>query len=127
MEHLRDEARDRVRATSLSLVVGLVLLGVVVGLYAVFVGFTRTTVVRSDVVEVSEDGREITVELAHGGCQEPAEVEVQAADEVVVLTARVTERVPLQGQACPSILLHSRQSVMLDEPLGERELRTTRP
>lgn len=127
MERLSGEARDRVRASSLSLVVALTLVAVVVGLYATLVGFTRTTVADSDVVAVSDDGRVVTVQLSHGGCQRPGEVEVLEGDDAVVLTAYVTERVPLTGQSCPSIREVSRQDVTLSEPVGDRELRTVQP
>lgn len=127
MERLTGEARDRVRASSLTLVVALTLVGVALGLYATLVGFPRTTVVPSEVVAVSTDGRQLTVELEHGQCQDPAPVRVEEDEDVVVLTAEVTERPPEDGSACPDILLMSRQTVTLDAPLGDRELRTATP
>ncbi len=127
MERLTGEARDRVRASSLTLVVALTLVGVAIGLYATLVGSSPATVVPSEVVAVSADGRRLTVELEHGQCEEPAPVRVEEDEDAVVLTAEVTERAPADGSTCPDIGLVSRQTVTLAAPLGDRELRTAKP
>ncbi len=123
MERLTGEARDRVRATSLTLIGLLVLVGVAVGLFAVFVGFAQVTAVPGTVVAVSADGREVTVEYVPGGCQRPAGVAVEEGPDVVVLTARVSERVPLRGRSCTAEATAARETVELSAPLGARELR----
>ncbi|WP_299274787.1 hypothetical protein [uncultured Georgenia sp.] len=124
MERLEGEARDRVRAASLWLVVAVVLVFVAWGLWAVYAGSAEVTTVPSEVVAVSDDGRVVTVELVHGACQDPLGLAVDEGRGAVVLTARVVERTPPSGSACPSRLVVSRVSVVLDEPLGDRALRT---
>ncbi|PYG00482.1 hypothetical protein SAMN05216184_10352 [Georgenia satyanarayanai] len=127
MERLTGEARDRVRASSLTLVAALTLVGVAVGLWAVFVGFERTTVVDSEVVAVSEDGRRVTVRYSYGGCQRADGVEAHETEETVVVAASVTERRPLVGQDCQAVGVIAEEEVVLTAPLGDRELRTATP
>ncbi|WP_413452345.1 hypothetical protein AA0Y32_11245 [Georgenia phoenicis] len=119
-ERLTGEARDRVRASALTFVGGMTILLVAVALYATLV--EGTSVVPSSVVAVSDDGRRVTVELEHTTCEEPAEVTVDERTDEVVLTARVTTA---EDDGCRPVT--SRESVTLAEPLGTRELRTTRP
>lgn len=127
MEGLDGELRDRVRAAALWLVAGLTVLGVLLGLWAIHVGFLRTSITPSTVLEVSDDGRTITLEVSHGACERPAGVEVSEDEYSVVLTAYVTERTPLRGSACTDVAVVERATVVLDDPVGERELRTTSP
>lgn len=124
MERLEGEARDRVRAASLWLIAALVIVFVGWGLWSVYSGPSGVSVVPSEVVSVSGDGRTVTVELVHGSCQEPAGVTVEEDEDVVLLTARVTEHTPPPGSACTSQAVVSRASVALADPVGERELRT---
>jgi|SRR5690625_497493 len=127
MERLEGEARDRVRATSMWFVAGLVVLGVALGIWAIYVGFLQVVPVPSEVVSVAEDGRSVTVQFAHGSCQEPAGVDVEETTDAVVLTARVSERNPLRGRACTAEGGVARETVVLDQPLGERTLTTATP
>ncbi|MCM3661479.1 hypothetical protein M3148_10840 [Georgenia satyanarayanai] len=127
MERLTGEARDRVRASSLTLVVALTLVGVTIGLYATLVGFSRTTVVPSEIVAVSDDGHHVTVRYSYGGCQRAGPLEVHETAETVVVSAHVEERRPLTGQACTADLVIAEETVTLDTPLGDRDLRTATP
>lgn len=123
MERLEGEARDRVRAMSLWLVVAIVLLVVIVGLWAIFIGFPEVRPVPSTVAGVSPDGRELTVELSHGSCEQPHEVTAEESSDAVIITAYVFERRPLRGRDCTPIAAVARETVVLKEPLGDRELR----
>ena len=122
MDRLTGEARDRVRALSLGFVAALTLMGVAVGLYAVLVGFDEVSSVRSEVVAVSEDERELTVQIVHNSCQELIGVGVEERADVVVLTAQVVERVRLQAPMCTPDTVVSRATVVLDEPLSGRDI-----
>src|SRR5690606_18251767 len=96
MERLEGEARDRVRAASQA-------------------GAAEGPTVPGEVVAGSADGRVVTVGLVHGACQDPLGLAVDEGRGAVVLTARVVERTPPSGSACPSRLVVSRVSVVLDE------------
>lgn len=126
-ERLTGEARDRARASALTLVGGITLVLVAIALYATLVGVDQTAVAASRVVAVSDDGLQVTVEIEHGSCQEPARIDVDEGGDDIVLTARVSDHVPARDESCPDILLSSRRSVTLEAPLGDRELVTTRP
>lgn len=125
MGRLTGEARDRVRASSLTLVGAIVLLALVLLLYGGLVGYDRTLTVPAAVVEVSEDGRALAVELSLDRCQHDLRVEVVEEPEVVVLTSRVTDRRPYFrdcGEPAPVL-----EEVTLVDPLGTRAVvhRTT--
>ncbi|MBD8063549.1 hypothetical protein [Oceanitalea stevensii] len=123
-ERLTGEARDRVRASALTFVGGLTILLVAVGLYVTLVGSEQTSVVPSTVVAVSDDGRRVTVELVHRTCEVPSGIAVDERADEVVLTARVMAPTAEDDECLP---VTTRESVTLTEPLGTRELRTTRP
>jgi len=127
MEGLDGEVRDRVRAAALWLVAGLTVLGVLIALWAIHIGFLRTSIAPADVVAVSPDGRTITLEVVHGSCQRLAGAEADEDVDVVVLTAYVTERTPLRGRECTADAVVATETVVLDKPVGERELRTATP
>lgn len=127
MERLTGEARDRVRASSLWLVAAVTVVGVIVAIFGIFIGFAEVRAVPSSVVDVSPDGRELTVEYVHGSCQFPAGVDVAERADVVVLTARVSERTPLRGRNCTSEAIIVQETVELAAPLGDRELRVDDP
>lgn len=127
MERLSGEARDRVRASCLTLVGALTLVLVAAGLYRVLTGEAAPTVAPSEVVAVSADGRTATVEVEVGGCEQLSGVDVEEDADAVVLTARVTEHTPGEDGACQDVLRTTRRTVELAEPLGDRALRTAAP
>ncbi|WP_324649821.1 hypothetical protein [Georgenia sp. H159] len=125
MERLTGEARDRVRATSLWLVAAVTVAGVIIAIFGIVIGFAEVRVVPSAVVDVSPDGLELTVEYPHSSCQFPAGVDVEEGADVVVITARVSERTPMRGRSCRAEAVAVQETVVLETPLGERELRTS--
>ncbi|KAE8765532.1 hypothetical protein [Georgenia thermotolerans] len=126
MADLPRPARDRVRAMSLYLVCAVVLLGLLLALYAVFVGFDRLHAAPVTAVAVTADGRDLVVEYTGGapGCGDPHDVTVRESDTAVEVRAvTVARRATRLGFACPSRAVPLLQTVRLAEPLGAREVR----
>ncbi|WP_176554617.1 hypothetical protein [Georgenia sp. 311] len=127
MERLSGEARDRVRASSLTLVGVLTLVLVAAGIYAGLTGGQPVGVAPSEVLAVSADGRTATVAVEVGGCERLQGVDVEAGADVVVLIARVVQDEPGTDGACEDVARLARRTVVLDEPLAGRALRTATP
>ncbi|UNX53722.1 hypothetical protein MF406_12085 [Georgenia sp. TF02-10] len=126
MGELPAEARDRVRAMALTLVGALVLFGVVVGLYALLVGFDRLE--EAPVKAVARAGeRELVVQYVGGtpGCGDPDGVTVDESDDAVVLTGRTVLRHATRwgGYACPAVEVPMLTTVRLADPLEGRPVR----
>ena len=122
---LEGEARDRVRAMGLWLVTALVLCGVLVALFAVFVGFAQIRPTTISGVVPGADGRELTIHYSAGspGCDRLHRVEVTESDDDVELRVHLVTRTPLRGHACLAIDEEGRLDVVLDAPLAERLVR----
>lgn len=69
-------------------------------------------------VEVSEDGRTVTVVAQHGSCDDGPRVEALETDGSVVLSATVAGG-DYEG-ACAAVMLEKKVKVVLDRPLGDR-------
>ncbi|WP_405816326.1 hypothetical protein OG241_17245 [Streptomyces sp. NBC_01390] len=69
-------------------------------------------------VEVSEDGRTVTVEAHHGSCDDGPRVQALETDGSVVLSATVAGG-NYEG-ACDAAMLAKKVKVTLDRPLGDR-------
>jgi hypothetical protein len=80
---------------------------------------TRTARSLEGLVEVSEDGRSVTVTAGHGNCDDGAVVDVLETDGSVVLSASV---VGLRDGACTDQLVTQEVRVKLEQPLGDRTL-----
>ncbi|MFH5823680.1 hypothetical protein [Georgenia sp. AZ-5] len=124
MADLPAAARDRVRAMTLWLVAGIVLVLVGVGIYAVLVGFDR---VRSAPVEaVAVAGHDLVVRYVGGapGCGDPHHLEVDEDDDAVVVSAFTVARHGTRwGFACARHDVRMYGTVRLAAPLGERPVR----
>ncbi|MPV90333.1 hypothetical protein [Georgenia ruanii] len=126
MEELPRQARDRVRAMSLYLVCAVVILGLLLALYAVFVGFDRLHAAPVTAVAATGDGRDLVVEYTGGapGCGDPHDVTVRESGRTVELRAvTVARRATRLGFACPSRAVPLLQTVRLAAPLDGREVR----
>jgi len=125
MDGLTGESRDRVRAMSLWLVTGIVMVGVAVGLYAIIVGFD--SVRPAAVSKVAElDDRDLLVQYVGGspGCGDPNRVEVQETkDEVTVAASVVVRHGTRLSASCDDEGVPMLQTVRLAEPLGDRVVR----
>ncbi|ELP70062.1 hypothetical protein ACKI1I_26250 [Streptomyces turgidiscabies] len=69
-------------------------------------------------VDVSEDGRTVTVVAHHGTCDDGPRVEALETDGSVVLSATVAGG-DYEG-ACAAVMLEKKVKVTLDRPLGDR-------
>lgn len=126
MADLPRQSRDRVRAMSLYLVCAVVILGLLIALYAVFIGFDRLREAPVTAVAVTGDGRDLVVEYTGGapGCADPHDVTVaETAEDVELRAVTVARRATRLGFACPSRAVPLLQTVRLAEPLGERGVR----
>jgi hypothetical protein len=126
MEELSRQARDRVRAMSLYLVCAVVILGLLLALYAVFVGFDRVRAAPVTAVAVTGGGRDLVVEYTGGapGCGDPHDVGVVETGHAVELTATtVARRATRIGFTCPSLEVPLLQTVRLAAPLDGRAVR----
>ncbi|MPV36344.1 hypothetical protein [Georgenia subflava] len=126
MAELSGEARDRVRALGLWLVGGILLAGVLVGLYATLVGFDRVSPAAVDAVARTAEGRDLLVRYIGGspGCGDPHRIDVTEDDETVVISAyTVAPHGTRAGFGCDDRGVVMLQTVRLGEPLGERQVR----
>lgn len=122
MAPLPDDIRTRLRATALTLTGALVLVGILLALWAVLVGFdvTRT----APVVAVAPVGeQDLLVEYTGGspGCGDPAGVEVAETSATVEVTAHVV--IPFGTRwnfSCDDVGSTLLKTVRLDAPLGGR-------
>lgn len=121
MGALSGEVRDRVRASTLWFVAGMLVVIVLLLCWGSFIGFTREVALSATGI-AGEDPRQLTVSYTHDRCQQPERIEVEADHEAVTLTAWVRERRPWLTPDCDGAVTH-REQVRLPEPLGERELR----
>ncbi|WP_329277425.1 hypothetical protein [Streptomyces sp. NBC_01451] len=71
-------------------------------------------------IEVSEDGRSVTVMAFHGSCEDDPVVDALETDGSVVLSASSAGGTP--GEICDAALRGERVTVKLDRPLGDRVL-----
>lgn len=72
-------------------------------------------------IEVSEDGRSVTVVAYHGSCDDGPAVDVLETDGSVVLSASIVGG-NTTGEACTAELNGKEVTVKLDRPLGDRIL-----
>ncbi|MGI5452040.1 hypothetical protein ACQEWB_02415 [Streptomyces sp. CA-249302] len=70
-------------------------------------------------VEVSDDGRSVTVLAGHGACDDGPAVDVLETDATVVLSASITGA---KDGSCTAQLLYKKVPVKLARPLGDRIL-----
>ncbi|KOV64387.1 lipoprotein [Streptomyces sp. NRRL WC-3618] len=86
------------------------------------IGAARTTELTwlPRLMEVSGDGRTVTVLAAHGGCDDGARVKALETDGSVVLSASVAD--VEQDLACSAEMKYEKITVELKRPLGDRVL-----
>lgn len=118
---LSGEARDRLRASTMWFVAGMLVVIVLLLSWGSFVGFTHEVALPATGV-AGEAPQQLSVSYSHDRCQQPDRVEVREGDEVVTLTAWVRERRPWLTPDCEGVVTH-REQLRLQEPLGEREIR----
>ncbi|MFJ7074048.1 hypothetical protein [Streptomyces sp. NPDC098781] len=75
----------------------------------------------NELVEVSENGRSVTVHAFHGSCDDGPAVDVLETDGSVVLSAYVVDTSD-EGALCTSDLRSKKVTVELDRPLADRIL-----
>lgn len=122
---LQGEARDRVRAMGLWLVTALVLGGVLVALFAMFVGFAHVRPTAIHAVVPGADDRVLTIHYSAGspGCDRLHRVDVVETDEVVELQVDLVTRIPMTGRDCLAVDEEAQLDVVLEAPLAERTVR----
>ncbi|GAA4432157.1 hypothetical protein GCM10023169_37620 [Georgenia halophila] len=128
MGELPKEVRDRIRASALWLVTGVLTIGALLLLYTVFIGFDRLRDAPvSRVAPMGEGGTDLVVEYIGGsdGCGDPYQVAVeeQDGDEVVLLAEVIVREATRHDKACPDVGVRMIDTVRLSEPLGDRTVR----